>query len=283
MSIFEPYKHKKPNQDEMLDISNQDEQVPSHGFASFAEFIRYSEASYAKTNPNISFGDIVKSRSIENTNTHQPRDILNETFYQEKVDYAKENSVEEVKETSLFQRTLMNLKKAKSYSNQEKKVQSSGLNSSSRGFDKSNSFTYRRKSSFSSTGDKFKSDSLKEILDNIENSKEAVLKQGNPQNYKTKISNLFSTPKIPFGEINYSKNDQTAAKKTLSRSRSTSNMLSGRTKTPRNSVSLEHIITVTENRANEVGLAIFNIVTGEIFISQVKLSILKELICLLDI
>ena len=50
------------------------------------------------------------------------------------------------------------------------------------------------------------------------------------------------------------------------------NLLSSTSRTPKSGITQEYIITITENRANEVGIAAFNVTTSEITISQVRFT-----------
>lgn len=128
-------------------------------------------------------------------------------------------------------------------------------------------FTYKKKVNMSSNN-KPNTTSTKEIKEDSDTTaKEIIYKKSDSSLSNSNQQNFFSTPRMPFADLTHSNSGLGRQKQGT---KSTPKLLSTQRRTPRKNVSQEHMLAITENRANEVGIAAFNLVTGEITLSQVR-------------
>ena len=170
-------------------------------------------------------------------------------------------------EPSLFTRTLWNLRNnsRKSNSNRSNELSSGSLKGSNR----DSSLSRKKKSNILGLNEVAATKSEQELLNALERSRDtgSLIGQSIKRRSSNKAAPFLSTPKMPWkdsGDFDFQMSGSRTTK-------TTGNISSTISKTPRGGVvHQEHIVTVTENRAKEIGIATFNVVNGEIVISQVK-------------
>jgi len=135
-------------------------------------------------------------------------------------------------------------------------------------------FTYKKKVVMSSNNQP-NTTSTKEIKEDSEGTtvKEIIYKKPDSSLSNSNQPNFFSTPRMPFADLTHSNSGLGLQKQGSKSNRSAARLLSTQNRTPRKNISQEHILAITENRANEIGIAAFNLVTGEITISQVIINL----------
>lgn len=193
-----------------------------------------------------------------------------ESFIENQINYTKKS----LQEPSLFTKTLWNLRNnnRKSNSNGDKDL-SSG---SKKGSNRDSSLSRKKKSSnILGLNEIASTKSERELLNALERSRDSgpfAAGQSIKRKSSAKTAPFLSTPKMPWKESG----DFDAQASGTRTTKTTGNISSTISKTPRAAIHQEHIVTVTENRAKEIGIATFNVTNGEIVISQVRIVMKRK-------
>ena len=200
--------------------------------------------------------------------------VVNREFpsFQLETSYSNLQKERNLEDSPLFNSILTKIANKPTSLHQEKtkRVLNSTMASKASKAENSHSYQNRLNSYYLENRQRFYSE--KGPISYLETLKDIKTKKSFNSYSSSNKQNYLSTPSLPFVELSRSNTLHTGTRST----KSASNQFSTHSRTPKGNTSQEYIVTITENRANEIGFAFFNVFTGEVTISQVNELLIRK-------